>query len=320
MGFVPYIGWVSGGIDSLTDADTKYPGVIQMDLHPSGRSLDSLKQVSVAEASSDVGKTAIGTADANPPQDDDTLFEESGRVDLGRYHALVIGIDDYKHLTKLRTSVHDATQVGRVLESDYGYAVQLLLNPTRDQIIEALDAYIERLGPSDNLLTYYAGHGSRDDATRCGYWLPVDATQERRSRWLSNSEIDDTLRALRVKHVMIVADSWYATALTRSSQVGLRDASYLNRIAQKRARVVLTSGGVAPISDTGGEGHSPFAAAFVQVLQGNTGLIDGTQVFVRVRRLVTAKTNETPQYSDIRNAGHDGGDFLFKRTSQAPAS
>ena len=23
--------------------------------------------------------------------------------------------------------------------------------------------------------------------------------------------------------------------------------------------------------------------------------------------------NQTPQYSDVRNAGHDGGDFLFVR-------
>jgi hypothetical protein len=23
--------------------------------------------------------------------------------------------------------------------------------------------------------------------------------------------------------------------------------------------------------------------------------------------------NQTPQYSDVRNAGHDGGDFLFLR-------
>lgn len=292
-----------------------FPEAIQVILHASRSPAVGPAQAIASDATSGGAQASVVAAAGDVQRDDANAYTDASRVDLGRYHALVIGIDDYKHLTKLRTAVADAKLVGRVLETDYGYSVRTLLNPTRDQIIEALDTYIERLSPGDSLLIYYAGHGWRDEATSRGYWLPSDAAQERRSHWLSNAEIDDTLKALRAKHVMIVADSCYAATLTRSGQVGLRDSGYLARIAQKRARLVLTSGGVEPVADDVGDGHSPFATSFVQALEDNTNLMDGTQLFVKLRRLVMLKAKQTPEYADIRNAGHEGGDFLFKRKS-----
>ena len=33
----------------------------------------------------------------------------------------------------------------------------------------------------------------------------------------------------------------------------------------------------------------------------------------KMRRPVMVNANQTPEYFDVRNAGHDGGDFLFVR-------
>jgi hypothetical protein len=41
--------------------------------------------------------------------------------------------------------------------------------------------------------------------------------------------------------------------------------------------------------------------------------MDGTQLFNMIRRPVMLNSDQTPEYSDIRKAGHDGGDFLFVR-------
>ncbi len=84
-------------------------------------------------------------------------------------------------------------------------------------------------------------------------------------------------------------------------------------MAAKQARVALVSGGLEPVADTGGGGNSPFARAFIQALSENTSVIDGTRLFSQIRRPVMVSANQTPQYSDVRNAGHDGGDFLFVR-------
>ena len=93
--------------------------------------------------------------------------------------------------------------------------------------------------------------------------------------------------------------------------VGVRSADYWERIVKKRARVVLTSGGIEPVADSADGRHSPFAKAFLQVLQENPSVIDGTELFSQMRRPVMLSANQTPEFSDVRNAGHDGGDFLF---------
>ncbi len=236
-------------------------------------------------------------------------------VEFGRYHALVIGIDNYKHLPKLKTAVNDARAIGELLEKEYGFVVTLLLEPTRNDIVDALDVYREKLGRTDNLLIYYAGHGWLDKEVDRGYWLPIDAEPKRRRDWVSNATITDTLKALSAKHVMVVADSCYSGTLVRSADMGARTRTgdYWKQMATKGARVAITSGGLEPVADTGGGGHSPFAKAFIDALSTNASVMDGTTLFSQMRRPVMVSAKQTPQYADVREAGHDGGDFLFVR-------
>ncbi len=239
--------------------------------------------------------------------------ELTSGIDFGHYHALVIGIDDYKHLTKLKTAINDARAVAKVLEQDYSFRVTLLENPDRTDILDTLDKYRETLAFGDNLLIYYAGHGWLDEASDRCYWLPVNARANHRSRWLSNADITDTLKSLKAKHVMVVADSCYSGTLTRAAAGGFRDKDYLRRMAAKQARVALVSGGLEPVADEGAGSHSPFAKSFLDALKKNENIIDGTRLFGEIRRPVILNTQQTPRYSDVRNAGHDGGDFLFVR-------
>ncbi len=236
-------------------------------------------------------------------------------IDFGRYHALVIGINDYEYLPKLQTAVNDAKAIANVLITDYGYRVRLLINPDYGGIIDALDEYRETLSDGDNLLIYYAGHGWLDEDADRGYWLPVDAKPKRRRNWVSNATITDTLKALSAKQVMVVADSCYSGTLTRAVDMSSRRriGDYWRKISEKTARVAITSGGLEPVADKGGGNHSPFAKAFLDALNDNRSIMDGTQLFSKMRRPVMLATQQTPQYSDVRNAGHDGGDFLFVR-------
>ena len=112
---------------------------------------------------------------------------------------------------------------------------------------------------------------------------------------------------------MIVADSCYSGSLTRGLRLQTRDEAYIQRLARKRARVVLTSGGLEPVSDSGGGGHSVFARAFLDALEGNHGVLEGVAVFNQLRKPVLLGADQTPEYGDIRFAGHEGGDFLFIR-------
>jgi hypothetical protein len=237
-------------------------------------------------------------------------------LDFGNYHALVIGNNNYKSLPNLKTAINDATAIARLLQQQYGFVTQMLIDATRSEILMALNTLRKQLTVNDNLLIYFAGHGWLDRAGDEGYWLPVDADPDIEINWISNSYITTTLRAMSAKHVLIVADSCYSGKLTRGLNLKDRNATYLLRIAKKRARTVLSSGGLEPVIDSGGKNnHSVFAAAFIDALLENDGIADGTQIFTRIRRPVMLNANQTPEYSDIRLAGHDGGDFLFVRTN-----
>ncbi|MHC4560976.1 MAG: caspase family protein [Planctomycetota bacterium] len=235
-------------------------------------------------------------------------------ANFGNYYALVIGIQRYQSLTKLQTARRDAAAVAKVLEKHYRFKVKTLFDATRRQILLALGEYRGKLTKDDNLLIYYAGHGWLDEDADAGYWLPVDAARDNDVDWVSLNTVTSAVRATPAKHVMIVADSCYSGKLTRSIHVQRRTSDYLIRIARKRARVVLSSGGLEPVLDSGGQGgHSVFAAAFLKALEENRGIMDGTTLFTRIRRPVMLNAAQTPEYADIREAGHQGGDFVFIR-------
>ena len=86
----------------------------------------------------------------------------------------------------------------------------------------------------------------------------------------------------------------------------------VEKISRKKARSVMASGGLEPVVDEGGKGaHSVFASALIEALNENQGVLDATLLFSQIRRPVMVNADQTPEYSDIRKAGHDGGDFLF---------
>ena len=267
-----------------------------------------LERAQGATAAATAAAPAVTMAPAEPMKAGDI----PANVAFGRYHALVIGNDSYAHLPKLKTARNDAKAVAALLEKDYGFSVTLLLDAGRAQIIENLDALTEKLGAEDNLVIYYAGHGWLEQDSARGYWLPIDAQPNRRANWISNTTLTDTLSSLRAKHVMVIADSCFSGALVRGANVGLRAGDYWRRMAAKWTRVAMVSGGLEPVAD-GTDSHSPFAKALIGALQSNASVMDGTQLFEKVRRPVMLAAKQTPQYSDVRQAGHDGGDFLFVR-------
>lgn len=233
----------------------------------------------------------------------------------GDYYALVIGNNNYQHIAKLKTAVKDAQAVAKLLRQKYKFEVILLLNATRTDLFTAFSKLRRKLKTNDNLLIYYAGHGIMDKQTQRGYWLPVNAQRSIKSNWVANEDITSELKAIAAKHVLIVADSCYSGTLTRSLDLGSMRVGGLEewvaRMAQRRSRTVLTSGGLEPVLDAGGGAHSIFAQAFLRALAENKMIIDMDSLFEPIRRRVILNADQTPIYSDIRFAGHDDGDFIF---------
>jgi hypothetical protein len=244
-------------------------------------------------------------------------------IEFGEYHALIIGNDNYTHMTNLQTARNDAEAVAQLLKSKYGFKTNLLLDADRYAILSTLNKLMQELTEDDNLLIYYAGHGELDEVNLRGYWLPVDAEQDSSTNWISNVTITDMLNVMSAKHVLVVADSCYSGALTRSSvprlQGGMSDKArtqWYKAMSQARARAVLTSGGVEPVLDSGGGQHSIFAQAFLEVLEQNDGILEGYRLYRDVqakvkRRAAALRMGQDPQYAPIKYAGHEAGEFFF---------
>ena len=145
--------------------------------------------------------------------------------------------------------------------------------------------------------------------------MPVDAGEDDSGNWISSADIIASVKRTKAKHVMVVADSCFSGTLTRGLSIKTRTPDYIKEIAQKKSRTALTSGGLEPVMDGDGSGgdHSVFAEAFLRVLQENKSVLDGHKLFSSLKSRVMVNSEQTPEYGDIRKAGHDGGDFLFVR-------
>ncbi len=240
-----------------------------------------------------------------------------GASPYGRFHALVIGNQNYKYLKPLKTPRADAEAVAEVLKEQYGFEVELLLDTTWKQTMKAVSALrVTANREGDNLLIYYAGHGYLNRKTGVEYWQPVDSERDNDIYWIPTSRITSMLKEIRAKHVLVVADSCYSgSLLTRDSGAKLPDGTgldeLLRRMQARRSRTALTSGGEEPVWDSGGGNHSVFAKEFLDVLRKNRKILDGYTVFDKIRRPVALNAPQTPQYGDIRMTGHEWGDFLL---------
>jgi len=247
----------------------------------------------------------------------------TSQLNFGVYHALVIGNQQYQRLPGLDTAIDDAKAISDLLKTKYGFKVTNLINATRYQILSELNRLRATLTEKDNLLIYYAGHGELDKANLRGYWLPVDAEPNSDANWISSVAITDILNAMSVKHALVVADSCYSGAMTRSSigqlESGISDEArekWLKALVNTRARTVLTSGGLQPVLDGGGGKHSVFAISLLEVLRDNEEPLEAQRLYreVAARVLLRAsrfQIDQKPEYAALKFAGHESGDFLF---------
>ncbi|ANE54758.1 peptidase C14 caspase catalytic subunit p20 [Methylomonas sp. DH-1] len=250
-------------------------------------------------------------------------LKRSGDIQFGKFYAIIIGNNDYGAYPALKTPMADAKSLELLLRERYGFKTKLLLNANRHAIMSALNELNQKLTEQDNVLIYYAGHGEIDKRSQTAYWLPVDSETGNSANWISSQSITEFLSIMPAKHIMVVADSCYSGALTGSAVAklpeGMDDAKrerWLKAMNSRKARTVLTSGGVKPVMDQGGGEHSVFANAFLKVLRSNKRIIEDYDIFRDVANQVQASAarggfEQKPQYAPLQHAGHEGSPFFF---------
>jgi hypothetical protein len=142
--------------------------------------------------------------------------------------------------------------------------------------------------------------------------------------WVPNEFVTGHLSRLKAKRVLVVVDSCYAGLLSSEpsflmigdNRAKYADPEFIRFKLQKRARLLLSSGGDQPVLDGGAGNHSIFARAFLDALQNNNGVLAAPELFLRVRDRVQAAAavvdfEQRPEFKTIKSAGHEVGDFFF---------
>jgi hypothetical protein len=240
-------------------------------------------------------------------------------VEVGEYYGLIIGIDQYSgEWPMLKNAVNDARGVADLLSSKYNFQYMKTLydkDATRDNILSQFEYLLKTVKPNDNVLIYYSGHGEYIENMDKGFWVPVDASAKTISRYISNEDIKAFLTGIKSKHTLLVTDACFSGDIFRGKTMTIpyeNSTKYYSKMYSLSSRKAITSGGIEPVMDKGKENHSIFAYYFLQALRNNTEkYYDAGQVFDFIKIPVVNNSYQTPAYSPIRNAGDEGGQFIF---------
>lgn len=241
------------------------------------------------------------------------LENETSSPNFGRYFALVIGNNNYLHLDILDTAENDAKEVAQVLKSNYGFTVNLLLSAKRSAILDAINEFKLKLNSNDNFLIYYAGHGTKEGSA---YWLPIDAKADNTTEWIQAETLTAEFKQMLSEHILIISDSCYSGELSRGAKSPLKQGSrdvYLKNVFSRKSRTLIASGGDEPVSDGGGGNHSVFTKTLLKALTTKSeDVFTDEELFVsNIKEVVAGNTTQIPQYSILKNSGHEDGSFIF---------
>lgn len=262
-------------------------------------------------------------------------------------HAFIIGINDYEHITRLKTAVNDAKGLAERLEAQHGYTIHgPLLNPSKEELQKLfLEIIPNKVSPEDRVVFYFAGHGIALDGEEGpnGYIVPADARQGDKDSLVSMDLLHNSLNDLPCQHGMIILDCCFSGAFKWST--GYRDVVFdlpkviyeerFWRYVKDPAWQVITSSAydqkaVDVISnqsigmrEEGENMHSPFAKALFEALAGagdvipadqGDGVITASELYAYLRDSVESQTEEQSKRqspSMFNLSRHDKGEFIF---------
>lgn len=242
------------------------------------------------------------------------LYEEKNSF------ALVIGINEYRHIRPLQNAERDAERVAAELRK-HGFDVTLATDPnmTGAKLRKLVEEFVFEHGFEENsrVLIWYAGHGDTIDGE--GYLLGVDAPnvgdmnsetldEELREFYKASMPLRSFgihLRQMRSRHVMLILDSCFAGTIFTNTRANI--TTTLNREMARPVRQIVTAGLAGEeVADNG-----RFADMFISAINGKQGpngkvadqsndkYLSGTELgyFLTIN---ARSSDQTPQYGKLR--------------------
>jgi hypothetical protein len=195
-------------------------------------------------------------------------------------YALMFAVNDYTDWQPLVNPVHDAKTIAEELEKNYGFKVELVLNPTLDQVMTKLREYaLKSYMPKDQLFIFFAGHGQFDETFGEGFIVTKDSKKNDPSynSYLSHSRLRTVVNNIPNEHVLLVMDACFGGTfdplIAKAGHRGyeeefvLTSTELIERKLRFKTRRYMTSGGKEYVPDGRPGAHSPFARKLLEALR-----------------------------------------------------
>jgi Caspase domain len=196
-------------------------------------------------------------------------------------YVLLFATNKYDHWDDLVNPIHDAQTIAKELKEKYGFAVDLVEDPTVEMVWEKLREYNERkYGPQDQLLVFFAGHGHYDESFGEGYVVAKNSLDNDVSKttYLSHNRLRGVINNIACNHILLTMDVCFGGTLdpviASSRGAAMNEVSVNQMLSRKfshRTRKYLTSGGKEYVSDGIADKHSPFAGKLIESLRSMGG-------------------------------------------------
>lgn len=192
-------------------------------------------------------------------------------------YALIFATDKYDHWDDLVNPIDDSRAIARELKEKYGFEVELIENPNVEQVFEKLRDYSQRkFKPQDQLLIFFAGHGTFDETFGEGYVVAKNslANDKAKTTYISHNRLRGIINNIPSEHILLAMDVCFGGTLdpeiARSRSAEAYEDTPTEMVVRKlsqKTRKYLTSGGKEYVSDGIPGKHSPFASKFIESLR-----------------------------------------------------
>jgi hypothetical protein len=237
-------------------------------------------------------------------------------IEKRRNILLALGIDKYisNVWDDLNNAVFDTKETVKVLTERYSF--ELYPDPlydehaTKENIYTAFNELKQYVGPDDNVIIFFAGHGQMNPQTHRGYWVPHDGTATP-TTFIDNSVIKDFIEDIDAQHIWLISDSCFSgTFLSRTR--GIKDEKTYYRLDQQMSRWMFASGGEERVADGVKGQHSPFSKYLIRYLENNDNIYTCVTEIIKYVSILTANNSrQTPNGNFIENIGHDDGEMIL---------
>ncbi|MFA9392842.1 MAG: tetratricopeptide repeat protein [Prolixibacteraceae bacterium] len=230
-----------------------------------------------------------------------------------RNYLLLLAVDDYEFWPDLVNPEKDINSIKDVLVGKYNFNSSYIFELynkdfTHENLRNELIKIKNEISPIDNLIIYYAGHGSYDREFDLGAWIPYNAELGNDVDYIQNSSLLKYLDGISAKHILMLIDACFSGSLFQGGNVSYADTPDENL----SSRWALSSGNLEVVSDGVDGAHSPFAHSLIELLSENKGNdLAVRDIISYVSLKVRNQSDQSPVGKPLNSKFHQGGEFVF---------